>query len=331
MHRTPAAPMKMSLHVPGGRTGAAPRPRSSRTISGTGSVGLLLAAALAACAGGVRSHGDSLGWTAQGSESRAAALGPASQGTPPDGSPDPAGPEPPPYGFASGAEAIGSSVEGRPLEMYRFGFGPRERLIVAGIHGGYEWNTIALTSELIEYVESHPGVVPADLTLFILPAVNPDGDARSHGYEGRANAHGVDLSRNWDSRWRADWPRRGCWNHLPITAGPYPASEPEVKALGAFIESHDIEALISYHSAALGIFAGGRPPEPDSVRLAEALAEVTPYPYPPLDGGCAFTGQFTDWAADHGIAAVDVELSNHIDTDFDINLKVLEVFLEWER
>lgn len=288
---------------------------------------LLFAATLAACAPPLGSSDDPSG----SAEPRRGVIGPASLEGMPPGSPDHAGPEPPPYGFASGPEVIGSSVEGRALEMYRFGFGPLARLIVAGIHGGYEWNTIALAGELIAHIEEHPGAVPADVTLFVLPALNPDGEARSHSYEGRANAHEVDLGRNWDSGWRVDWPRRGCWNHLPITAGAHPASEPEVQALAAFIESHDIDALISYHSAALGIFAGGQPAEADSVRLAEAIAAVTRYPYPPLDGGCAFTGQFTDWAADHGIAAVDIELTNHTDTDFEINLRVLEVFLEWRR
>jgi hypothetical protein len=324
--------MKTKPHDPGKRRVPTPRAGISRNETvAAGTALLVLAAALAACAPRSGSPDDSSGSMRPAGSSRAGVLGPPSEDGTPSGSADPAGPEPPPYGFASGPEVIGRSVDGRPLEMYRFGFGPVARLIVAGIHGGYEWNTIDLGHELIEYVGDHPGVVPADVTLFLLPVLNPDGDARSHSFEGRANAHGVDLSRNWASGWRADWPRAGCWNHLPITAGSHPASEPEVKALSAFIESHDIDALISYHSAALGIFAGGQPAEPDSVRLAEAIAAVTPYPYPPLDGDCAFTGQFTDWAADHGIAAVDVELTNHTDTDFEINLRVLKVLLEWSR
>jgi hypothetical protein len=44
---------------------------------------------------------------------------------------------------------IGFSFGGRPIEAYRFGVGEREYLIVAGIHGGYEGNTIALANELI--------------------------------------------------------------------------------------------------------------------------------------------------------------------------------------
>ncbi|HNZ13472.1 MAG TPA: hypothetical protein PKL11_07430, partial [Anaerolineaceae bacterium] len=37
---------------------------------------------------------------------------------------------------------IGYSVEGRELWVVRFGNGPVVRMIVAGIHGGYEWNTV---------------------------------------------------------------------------------------------------------------------------------------------------------------------------------------------
>jgi hypothetical protein len=36
-----------------------------------------------------------------------------------------------------------------------------------------------------------------------------------------------------------------------------------------------------------------------------------------------------DWASAQGIAAVDIELRNHSDTDLDINMKILNVFLDW--
>ena len=97
----------------------------------------------------------------------------------------------------------------------------------------------------------------------------------------------------------------------------------------SFINSHEITALISYHSAALGIFAGGQPPDPGSLSLAESVAAVSQYPYPPIDTGCVFTGQFVDWVSDQGISGIDIELSNHTDTDFEINLAVLSVFLDW--
>lgn len=226
---------------------------------------------------------------------------------------------------------IGHSVAGRPLEVYQFGSGEIERLIVAGIHGGYESNTINLADELIQHLRSQPHILPPEVTLYILRAFNPDGEARSHGIAGRANENGVDLNRNFPNRWQADWPLDGCWRYAPITAGAEPASEPETKALMSFIHEHDIDALISYHSAALGIFPGGQPPSERSLSLAEDIASVSEYPYPPLDLGCLYTGQLIDWAADQGIAAVDIELANHDDTDFKQNLIILYKFLNWRQ
>ena len=226
-------------------------------------------------------------------------------------------------------QIIGTSVAGRPLEVYQFGNGPIEKMIVAGIHGGYEYNTIILADELIEYLINYPDVIPPDHTLFILRAFNPDGFARSRGFGGRANDNNVDLNRNFPSKWQPDWPRSGCWDYIPITGGSAAASEPETRALIDFITSQDLKALISYHSAALGIFPGGQPVDPASVSLAEAIAAVSDYPYPPIEAGCVYTGQFVDWAVDQGIPAVDIELTNHQDSDFAINLGILSVFLDW--
>jgi predicted deacylase len=203
-------------------------------------------------------------------------------------------------------------------------------MIVAGIHGGYEWNTIALADELIAYLTANPEAVPPERTLFILRALNPDGEARAHGPEGRANEAGVDLNRNWPVNWLPGWPGGGCWGFLEITPGRSPASEPETQALMHFIYDAEIDALISYHSAALGIFPGGSPPDPASARLAEVIAAVAPYPYPPIDTGCIYSGSLPDWAAASGIPAVDVELSTHWGTDLDVNLRILETFLAWD-
>jgi predicted deacylase len=202
-------------------------------------------------------------------------------------------------------------------------------MIVAGIHGGYEHNTVVLAYKLITYLESNPGLIPADQTLFILPVLNPDGYERSRGFGGRANDNNVDINRNFPSHWQAEWPRAGCWDYIPITGGTGPASEPETQALITFVEEHDLQAFISYHSAALGIFPGGQPPDPGSLALAEAISEVSDYPYPPIDAGCAFTGQLVDWISDQGIPGIDIELTNHQDSDFGINLAILSVFLDW--
>ena len=233
--------------------------------------------------------------------------------------------------FSLGPIVIGHSVEGHPLEVYQFGSGPIKRMIVAGIHGGYEWNTIALADQLITILPGRPDLIPQDVTLFILRSLNPDGDHRAHGIYGRTNENEVDLNRNWPAYWQAEWPRQGCWNLLPTTAGPSPASEPETQALMQFLLSQHVVALINYHSAALGIFPGGQPPDPASRSLAETIAAVSDYPYPPVDTGCQYTGQLIDWASLNGIAAIDIELSTHSSTDLRQNLRILTAFLNWRR
>ena len=239
---------------------------------------------------------------------------------------------PTPFVLAQGPRPIiiGYSVSGRPLDVYRFGQGERQVMIAAGIHGGYEWNTIALADELIVYVNEHPDIIPSDVSLFILRNINPDGDARAHSVDGRVNDHGVDLNRNFPENWQAEWDRDGCWDYAPTTGGSGPGSEPETRAVMNFLSSRHIRALISYHSAGLGVFPGGEPWEKDSIEFAKALSKVTRYPYPPIDTGCYYTGTLADYAVSIGAVAVDMELRNHNDTDFPQNLKALKVLLSWK-
>jgi len=225
---------------------------------------------------------------------------------------------------------VGYSVANRPIDVYQFGAGRRERMIVAGIHGGDEWNTIALADELIAHLQENPDRIPDGVTLYILRSLNPDGEARGRSPDGRANERGVDLNRNWAANWAAEWDRDGCWDERPTTAGPYPNSEPETQALAKFLLYHKVEALISYHSAGLGIFPSGEPPDPTSMRLAQDIASVSGYTYPPVATGCEYTGTLADWALQHGIVAVDLELPTGDQTDFETNLKILDLLLTWE-
>jgi hypothetical protein len=235
---------------------------------------------------------------------------------------------------SSGAMQIGTSVAGRSMEVYRFGTGSVEKLIVYGIHGGSEYNTVQLATQTIADLKAHPERIPIDVSLYLVPVLNPDGVARAHGPEGRANDHGVDLNRNWNNLWKPDWKRNGCWSVLPISAGTYPLSEPEARSLWRLIAAHHFEEMISYHSAAMGILPAGQPLDPASVRLAQAVANGTDrkdYPYPPLNSGCEYTGQLSDWASTLGIAFIDLELPDHTNTDFAANLKILQIFLLWRK
>ena len=56
-----------------------------------------------------------------------------------------------------------------------------------------------------------------------------------------ADAEGLDLNRNFPSHWRQEFEQVG--------AGPYPTSEPEVRAMVEFVMQHpNIGAAISYHT-----------------------------------------------------------------------------------
>ncbi|MCA9925242.1 MAG: hypothetical protein KC421_22870, partial [Anaerolineales bacterium] len=48
-------------------------------------------------------------------------------------------------------QTIGLSAEGRAITAYRFGFGTRKLVLVGGIHGGYEWNSILLSYQAIDH------------------------------------------------------------------------------------------------------------------------------------------------------------------------------------
>ena len=225
---------------------------------------------------------------------------------------------------------IGRSAQNRPIEVYRFGSGSKKRMIIAGIHGGAEGNTIALADQLIAYLRQNPQAVPHGYTLYILRSLNPDGEVLGNVPGGRPNANGVDLNRNFDVGWQADLKGNGC-SSAPGTAGAGPGSEPETRALKGFLQASQVEVLISYHSAYLGIFPSGDPARPESVRLAEAIHDISNYPYPPVRNGCEYAGTLVDWAASNGVkAAVDVELNSDVDTEFETNLRVLSLLLSFE-
>lgn len=228
---------------------------------------------------------------------------------------------------------IGRSVEGRALQVFRFGNGPLVRLVVGGIHGGYEANTVVLAELLIKDFQAGTLEVPDELTLYILPNLNPDGYA-NHPYQfaGRANANGVDLNRNWDSYWQPDWPRSGCFQRVPTTGGSEPFSEPEARALQDFLLANPVDAMLVYHSQMGAIFShGSAPPLPAAVDLASVLAAASGYRYPPPDTGCLYTGQVVDWAIERNIAALTIELWTHSDPDLAINRKLIQAFLAWRR
>ena len=238
-------------------------------------------------------------------------------------------PRPPtvtPQAFFEGPFAYGLSFGRRPLLAYRFGTGPSVHVIVGGIHGGYEWNTVVLVSETLKYLQENPSLVPDGVTLYVIPCANPDGYAAGTGREhGRMNGNGVDLNRNWDYHWQP----MATHGARPVNTGAYAFSEPGTAALRDFILERDVEAAIFYHSAMARVFYGAERDQSASYELAQVVSEATGYPIAASVPGQITTGDAIDWMSAQGLAGIEVELTTHEDIEWERNLQGLLAFLNW--
>ncbi len=228
----------------------------------------------------------------------------------------------------------GKSFLGQPLHVYRLGNGPSSRLLVGGIHGGYEWNTVELVSETLEYLEAHPELIPSEVTLYVVPCANPDGYRAGTDREiARMNGNRVDLNRNWDYQWQIT----ATHGTRVVSAGSAPFSEPETEALRRLIEDNKIEAVVFYHSALGGvIFSGAEAENSKTFELAEYLTTATRYRHQ-TEGieGQVTTGDAIDWlSAKMGISGAEIELTTHssiIGTEeYQHNLEGIISFLRWQ-
>jgi predicted deacylase len=227
------------------------------------------------------------------------------------------------------SQELGLSTGGWPIELYRFGNGPVQLAFVGGMHGGYEWNTIILAYTAIDYLMDHPNQLPEDITLYIVPVANPDGqvqavnrtgrfsstDVLSDTFPGRFNANQVDLNRNWDCNWEAI----GYWGNTEVSAGSEPFSEIETQVLRDFLV--EMQAAVFWHSAKPGVFFGEcETRSVESEALAAIYAEGSGYPLYMGFNDYSVTGAASDWLASQGIPAIAVELTNHSDVDWQQNL-----------
>jgi len=211
----------------------------------------------------------------------------------------------------------GQSVEGRTLTAHKIGSGSQVIMLVGGIHGGFEANTITLVEQFILHFNNNPLDVLPNITLILVPSANPDGATYGRSLRGRFNANGVDLNRNWD----CDWSAEAFFRDAPVFAGNSAFSEPESVALAALINDLRPAVVLFYHSAADGIYAGDCAGGGVSAPMAEILGNATGYSY-----GVEFTdyvvnGTASSWVDSLGIASADVELASADLTEFSRNLE----------
>jgi len=228
-------------------------------------------------------------------------------------------------GLSSGDILVGYSYEGRPLIARRFGEGSRALLLVGGIHGGWEANTVILMQQLIDHFANAPQDIPAGTALVIVPLANPDGYQLGRVARGRFNGAGVDLNRNWG----CDWSPTAYSRQQRVNAGAAPMSEPETQALAEFILQLRPAGALFFHSAANGVFAGECNGDHGSQALSAAFGEAGGYPHGAPFTAYPVTGTAASWADGEGIPAADVELRSSTDSEYERNLRGVLGLLEW--
>lgn len=220
---------------------------------------------------------------------------------------------------------IGSSVEGREIEAYVYGDGEEKLLFVGGMHGGYEWNSAVLSYQFMDYLQDHPEVLPRNVTVVVIPSLNPDGVYAVMGKEGRItafdvpegvatepgrfNARDVDLNRNFDCKWR----RESMWRGEVVSAGSAPFSEPEARALRDFVMEWEPRAVVFWHSKASAVYASECEEGilPETLEIMNAYSEASGYRAVDSFDAYEITGDAEGWLASIGIPAITVELSTH--------------------
>jgi len=171
---------------------------------------------------------------------------------------------------------FGMSTRNEPLTVTRHGDRDGARLLLIGSIHGDEDAGIAIIQELIDQP------VPAGVELWLVPTINPDGNALQQ----RHNANGVDLNRNFPHQW-APLAEPGNWQY----AGPSAASEPETAAMVMLGELVNPDLVLWYHQDLFRISpTGGRNGE-----IRALYAEISGLPLLQVTGG-TYTGTASMWS-----------------------------------
>jgi predicted deacylase len=239
---------------------------------------------------------------------------------------------------------LGNSVQGNEIAAYHFGAGTTNLLIVGGIHGGYEWNTVLAAYELMDYLKANPTKIPKNVRVTVIPVLNPDGlkkvvgttgtfeatdvaSSQSVVVSGRFNANNVDLNRNFD----CDWKATGTWQSTPVSGGSKAFSEPESLAFKNYIEANKPAAVVVLFSSAGGVYSSscGGSILPETTTITNLYADASDYPAHKSFDSYETSGDMTNWLAKNTIPAISVLLTNHSDTERTKNVAGVEALLNY--
>ncbi len=247
-----------------------------------------------------------------------------------------------------GEMTIGVSAGGRDIKAYTIGEGSSSVLFVGGIHGGYSFNTSLLAYELIDYLSNNSDDIPHNLRVTVIPVLNPDGLAmvginepgpfltsditggNEARVEGRFNANGVDLNRNFDCEWQTE----AFWQDRGVNAGTSPFSEPEAKSIENFVNQFSPVAVVAWYAASGEVFpasCGSTLPSNATISLMNAYADSTPYTKSDTFEYYPITGDMMDWLAGQGIPSISVLLSDRESIEWENNVDGIKSVLNHLR
>ncbi len=250
--------------------------------------------------------------------------------------------------LVSNPKIIGASVKGRTIEAYTYGKGEEHLLFVGGMHGGYEWNSVLLAYQFMDYLVQNPAVIPANVTVTVIPSLNPDGVYTVTGKvgrfiiadvplkdsavlaSGRFNARSVDLNRNFDCKWKPT----STWKTKTVSAGTGAFSEPEAGALRNFVLENKLSAVIFWHSQANAVYASECEAGilPETLTIMNAYSRASGYPAVASFDQYEISGDAEGWLASINIPALTVELKTHETIEWEQNLAgIKSLFLYYSK
>lgn len=221
---------------------------------------------------------------------------------------------------------IGASGNGRSIEVMEIGSGARKVIFVGGLHAGSAPSTAALARQAADHFRSRPEDVPSSVTLGIVLNANPDAQRAPGKLEGRLNAAGVDLNRNWDCEWQV----QAKWRDHTVSGGGAPFSEPETQALLSYITGGGAVAVIFWEAKMeTGQVSAGGCGERSLVSqpLAELYGGATGYTVDPW-AWYPVNGDAANSLDKRGIPAASVLLRDYEETDWSLNLRGILAVLE---
>jgi protein MpaA len=170
-----------------------------------------------------------------------------------------------------GRRVIGHSVQGRPIVAWHLGQKGKPKVVLISLMHGNEPAPRRILDDLRDGPPVH------DVNLWVVPVYNPDGLARHT----RKNARGVDPNRNYPYKWA-----RLTGGYY---SGPRPASEPETRAMMAFLSKVKPAYVLSFHQPLHGVDITARP------AFSRRVARALDLPMTHLNCGSSCHGTMTMW------------------------------------